>query len=238
MTGPNFVYTGSELNALSGAQNYYRWLIRRFTPFLGANVVEVGAGIGTFSEYLLGVATVESLVAIEPAGNTFPILRERLATRSNVEVIKGYLKDFERKSVADSLVAVNVLEHVKDDEDFLRRALDIVRPGGTLLLFVPAIPAIFGSLDKAFEHFRRYTRPRLRSIIEIAGWTIERIDYMNFPGILPWFIAGRALGRTSISSRAAIAYDRFVIPFAQAMEDRIQMPIGQSLLAVGRRPVA
>ncbi len=232
---PDFQYSGSELDALRGAGNYYRWLARRFTPYLGSTVIEVGAGIGTFSEYLLTVPQVTRLVAIEPASNTFALLERRLHGIANATATKGYLADYPGEAFADSLVAVNVLEHVRHDSEFIRKAWDVVVPNGTLLLFVPALPAIFGSLDRAFEHFRRYTRPRLRKLIEDAGWTIERISYMNVLGILPWFVAGRLLKRTSISHREARAFDRFAVPISAAVEDRLEMPIGQSILAVARK---
>jgi SAM-dependent methyltransferase len=212
--------------------------MRRFSPFLGADVVEVGAGIGTFSEFLLSAPQIKSLVAIEPGANTFPHLERRLASRTNARAVSGYLDDYHAPSSADSLVAVNVLEHVEKDEEFLRAAMDVVRPGGTLLLFVPAVPAIFGSLDIALEHFRRYTKSELRRRIEAAGWSTEKIGYMNLPGILSWFVAGKVLRRTSISAFDARVYDRVAVPLTSAIEDMIEMPIGQSLLAVGRRPSA
>ncbi len=232
---PDFQYSGSELDALRGAENYYRWLVKRFTPYLGSTVIEVGAGIGTFSEYLLKVPQVERLVAIEPGSNTFALLEKRLDGIPNTTAIKGYLADYPGEAAANSLVAVNVLEHVQQDAEFIHKARDVVVANGTLMLFVPALPAIFGSLDRAFEHFRRYTRPQLRRLIEDAGWTIERISYMNVMGILPWFVAGRLLKRKSISDREARAFDRFVVPITAAIEDRVEMPIGQSILAVARK---
>jgi len=237
MTGTGFVYSSSELDAIAGARNYYRWITKRFAPYLGARVVEVGAGIGTYSEFLLGVPGTKQLTAVEPAANTFPVLREKLAAFPQAQALEGYFGDHAEELSADSVVAVNVLEHVEHDEEFLRLAWRVVVPGGTLLLFVPAVPAIFGTLDTAFEHHRRYTRPALRQKLESAGWSIERIDYMNLPGILPWFVVGRIMKWTSISSRSARFYDRVVIPVTSAIEEVIPIPIGQSLLAVARKPL-
>jgi SAM-dependent methyltransferase len=236
MSGTGFIYPSDELEALAGARNYYRWIISRFEPYLGPRVVEVGAGIGTFSEYLLGVPGVERLTAIEPAANTFPLLEAKLAGNPRAHALKGFLDEFASQLSADSLVAVNVLEHVQKDEEFLRLAWRIVVPGGTLMLFVPAVPAIFGTLDTAFEHFRRYTRPGLGQTLEKTGWVIERMSYMNFPGIIPWLIAGRLLRWRSISPRSARFYDRFVMPPTARIEEMIEMPIGQSLLAIARKP--
>lgn len=237
MTGTGFIYSSCELDAVAGARNYYRWITRRFEPYLGENVVEVGAGIGTYSEFLLGAPRTKHLVAVEPAANTFPILKAKLAAFPQAQALEGYLGDHAAELSADSVVAVNVLEHVEHDNEFLRLAWNIVVPGGTLLLFVPAVPAIFGTLDTAFEHYRRYTRPLLRQKLENAGWSIERIDYMNLPGILPWFVVGRILHWSSISSRSARFYDRVVIPITSAIEGTLPMPIGQSLLAVARKPI-
>lgn len=232
-----FAYSGSELDALSSATNYYRWLQKRFEPYLGARVVEVGAGIGTFSKFLLALPQVKTLVAIEPAVNTYPVLARRLASEPRVTTVRGYLQDYTPTSSADSLVAVNVLEHVEDDAEFLRLARNVVLPGGTLLLFVPAIPGIAGSLDKAFEHFRRYAKGSLRARIEGAGWSVEKIGYMNFPGMLPWFLAGKVFRRSSISAVEARFYDRVVVPLTAAIEDHIEIPIGQSLIAIARNRV-
>ena len=238
MTGTGFVYSSSELAAVAGARNYYRWITKRFEPYLGETVVEVGAGIGTYSEFLLGAPRTRQLIAVEPAANTFPILKAKLAAFPQALALEGYLGDHAAELSADSVVAVNVLEHVEHDEEFLRLAWDVVVPGGTLLLFVPAVPSIFGTLDTAFEHHRRYTRALLRQKLESTGWSIESIRYMNLPGILPWFVVGRILRWSSISSRSARFYDRVVIPITAAIEETLPVPIGQSLLAVARKPLS
>ncbi|HEX6573756.1 MAG TPA: methyltransferase domain-containing protein, partial [Gemmatimonadaceae bacterium] len=150
----DFKYSGNELDSLAEARNYYSWVLRQFEPFLGPTVIEAGAGIGTFSEFLLSSPNVEKLIAIEPASNTFPHLESRFKDNPRVETKKGYLSEFYGGLKADVIVAVNVLEHVEDHEGFLREAYAAINPGGSLLLFVPALPAIYGTLDKAFEHHR------------------------------------------------------------------------------------
>ena len=235
-TPTEFNYSGTELDALAEAKNYYNWVVKQFEPFLGPTVVEVGAGIGTFSEYLLRSPKVQSLLAIEPAANTLPHLETRFSGSKNVQVLRGYLKDHYQSISADALVAVNVLEHVEDDAEFLREAFSAIVPGGHLLLFVPATPAIYGSLDKVFEHHRRYTRASLRSVIEKAGWVPRRISYMNMPGIAAWFMAGRILRKTSIAPNDAKAYDRLMIPWISRLEALMPPPIGSNLIAIATRP--
>jgi FkbM family methyltransferase len=230
-----FSYSGTELDSLAEAKNYYTWVMKQFEPFAGPQMIEVGAGIGTFSEFVLSVPRVERLVAIEPAENTFPHLEARFRANGRVEVRKGYLSDHRDSLSADALVAVNVLEHVPDDSAFLRDAFASVKQGGHLLLFVPALPAIFGTLDVAFEHHRRYTRTTLRAVIEGAGWKPLRISYMNMPGIAAWFAAGRILRKTSIAAGDAKAYDKLVVPWLSRLESVIEPPIGANLLAVAQK---
>ena len=236
MTKESFRYSGSELDSLGVAKNYYAWVLRQFENYVGPVVVEVGAGIGTFSEFVLSVPRVEKLIAIEPAENTFPHLQARFRDNPRVEVRKGYLSDHRDSISADALVAVNVLEHVPDDGAFARDAFAAVKPGGRLLLFVPALPGIFGTLDVAFEHHRRYTRATLRNVITSAGWKPLRISYMNMPGIAAWFTAGRILRKTTIAARDAKTYDRLVVPWLSRLESMIEPPIGANLLAVARKP--
>ncbi|HZI99702.1 MAG TPA: methyltransferase domain-containing protein [Gemmatimonadaceae bacterium] len=234
-SGGQFEYSGSELDSLAEARNYYAWVLKQFEPFLGPTVIEVGAGIGTFSEFLLGSPRVRELIAIEPAANTYPELEKKFALDARVKTLHGYLSDHYRDLQANAVVAVNVLEHVENHEQFLREAYAGVVSGGSLLLFVPAIPAIYGSLDKAFEHYRRYTKASLRQVIQNAGWQPRRISYMNLPGIAAWFMAGKIMKKTSVAPGDAKAYDRLVIPWLSKLEAVVPPPIGSNLVAIATK---
>lgn len=227
-----FTYSGSELDALADAEHYYRAILRYFAPRLGARTVEVGAGIGTFAEHLLRQPAVERLVLVEPAQNNVPALRQRFADAGRVRVVHGYLEDMADTLTADSIVAVNVLEHVADDARFLLAARRALSPGGALLLFVPALEWLRGALDDAFEHYRRYDKPSLAAKLDAAGFRVERLRYFNAPGVVPWWVAGKVLRRTTLDPRAVRLYDRLVVPWLSALEARWEPPFGQSILAV------
>jgi SAM-dependent methyltransferase len=231
-----FTYSGSELDSLAEAVNYYRFISGQFAPHLGERVVEVGAGIGTFAEYLLRGPTrarqLKQLTLIEPAENNLPLLRNRFDGDARVTAAGGYLEAHAATLRADALVAVNVLEHVADDVAFLRAARQVLAPTGRLLLYVPALPAIFGSLDRAFEHYRRYTKQVLNVRLRVAGFRPQSIRYVNLPGVLSWFVAGRVLRRTTIAPRDVRLYDRYVVPWVSWLDQRIEPPFGQSLIAV------
>ncbi len=232
----DFEYSGTELDALADARNYYRAILDRFGARLQGDVVEVGAGIGTFADRLLEHTPPRSLTLIEPDAGNAARLAARFAADPRVHPLAGYLEDHVPTLQADAVVMVNVPEHVADDRALFANARQVLRPGGHLLLFVPALPWLFGSLDDAFGHFRRYTRPTLRSAIEAAGLEPVRMHYMNAVGVVPWFIAGRIARRRTLRPADVRLYDRFVTPIVSRIERLVTPPFGQSILAIARRP--
>lgn len=229
-------YEGTELEALAEADNYYRWIVRQFRPWLGPHTVEVGAGLGTFAQRLLETPATERVTLFEPDPGLAAALGERFGQRSDVAVRPTTFDPAALDTPADAIVLVNVLEHIDDDGAFAREAWEALRPGGTLALFVPAMPFLYGSLDRAFEHHRRYTRASMRALLLEAGYEVRRLRYMNLPGVLSWFLAGRILGMRTIRPASMRVYDRLVIPWVARVERWIAPPIGQNLLAVAVRP--
>jgi len=230
-----FVYSGTELAAMNYARNYYRWMFRHFSPYVGQRAAEVGAGTGNFSEFLLKALPIRELTALEPAANLFPLLQERLRTEARARVVQGNLEGFAGSSSFESVFIVNVLEHVEDDRALLEAARRVLVSGGTLLLFVPALPGIYGSLDAAFGHHRRYRRAELEAKLRAADFRIELIRYFNLPGVFSWFLAGRILRRRTLRPSQIRLYDRLVVPWASRLEQFWEPPLGQSLIAVGRK---
>jgi len=225
-------YQGTELDALAVAHNYYRSILAYFAPYVGKRVVEVGAGIGTFSDFLLKHTEASELTLIEPADNLFPVLQDRFSGEKRVKTMHAYVEDLPRSLAADSVVLVNVLEHVADDEAFLKAIHRILVPEGTLLIFVPALPCLFGTLDAHFGHHRRYTKPSLRQRVLKAGLRLVRLRYYNSPGVVTWFLAGRVLKRRTLGPRDVGCYDRWMVPWISRLERWCEPPVGQSLIAI------
>jgi SAM-dependent methyltransferase len=234
----DFSYSGTELDAVAEATNYYRWIIDSFRPALGQRIVEAGAGIGTVAELVLRRASPTEMLLIEPAGNNIPELHRRFDDDRRITIHHGYLEDIGATFSADTVIAVNVMEHVEHDAAFLGAAYRTLIPGGALLLLVPAVPAIFGSLDRAFDHYRRYTRSGLRRSLLAAGFDVQTLHYINLIGVAAWFVAGRILRRTTLARPQVQFYDRLVIPWLRRVEALIHPPIGQSVLAIARKPVS
>ena len=137
----------------------------------------------------------------------------------------------------DSVVYVNVLEHIRDDVDELRTAHELLVPGGTLAIFVPALPRLYGSLDYKSGHHRRYTADTLRDVIDGAGFEVADVRYLDVLGVVPYFVMYRLLDVKTLGSVSSNGYDRVIVPVSRAVQRLVpHPPVGKNLLAIARRP--
>ena len=225
-------YPSTELPSFENAPNYYAAILKYFAPYLCGHVVEVGAGIGTFSHCLLSLPHITHLTLIEPAENLFPILRQKLSENSKVHLVNGNLQNVAGSLSCDSVVMMNVLEHIENDEEVLNTIHQVLRPGGTLLIFVPAVPWLYGSLDKNFGHIRRYRKDELGTTLTKVGFQVKCLRYFNFPGIVSWFVFGRIFECKSLNPWSVWLYDRLFMSWIPQFERIWEPALGQSLIAV------
>jgi SAM-dependent methyltransferase len=216
------------------ASNYNRWLLARGASHLGNRVLDVGAGIGTFTAE---VADGRTVVALEPDPAFVPRLRRRFAGRANVEVATQSIEELRPEwleELFDSIICFNVLEHIADDAAALDRLGSLLKPGGSLLALVPAHPAAFGAIDVTLGHERRYDKPLLRRRVSEAGLEIVKLRHVNPVGAVGWFVTSRLLRREQLPSGPLRLFDRLV-PLLRKL-DGLPVPFGLSLWAVARRP--
>lgn len=230
------VYEGRDLEAMCFARNYHRWIVSEFRPYLGDTVAEVGAGSGNVSAMLLA-EPVRRLVAVEPSDQMYPRLAARLAAEPRAQVEQAYFSSLRHRYLQafDTVVYVNVLEHVADDAGELRAVWDTLRPGGHLCVFVPALSWLYSDFDASIGHHRRYHREPLRCLLRDAGFQVVRLRYFDSLGILPWLVVFRLM-RRRLGGGDVAAYDRWAVPLLRAVESRVPVPLGKNLLAVARRP--
>jgi SAM-dependent methyltransferase len=228
--------TVSDLKIMNGAINYRRWLFDQVAPFVGRRVFEIGAGIGNYTEFLLDRDLV---VCLEIHPDAVSHLKMQFATKPNVLIYQGDIADTTLRSLSehqcDTVICFNVLEHVGDDIGALRNMWHVLAPSGRLLLIVPAIPQLMGTVDQSLGHYRRYTVQGLRFALAEASYRVEYISYMNFPGIFGWFWNNHVIKRTEESHAQIMFYDRFIVPWLSAIERVIRPPIGLSLVCVASR---
>ncbi|MGO9480482.1 MAG: class I SAM-dependent methyltransferase [Candidatus Kryptoniota bacterium] len=172
---------------MSFAKNYHKWILAEFFPCLGSSVAEVGAGIGDFSALILET-TISSLTAFEPSQNMYPLLQEALSKDKRATAINNFLGRAKLEQHFDSILYVNVLEHVEDDSSELANAHNALNPKGHLLIFVPALPWLYGEIDRQVGHFRRYMKNDLVELAHSSGCSVVKAQYFDVAGILPWYI--------------------------------------------------
>jgi len=220
-----------EFFALQEAANYRAGLLAEFEPYLVGLVLEVGAGVGQITENLLQNPGIKRLVAVEPNPHFAKQLHSRFP---QLELIEGTIADVPAALIPDTILSVNVLEHIEADESELSSYhLRLAEHHGTLCLFVPARPEIFSSIDRDFGHFRRYTRVELRTKLAAAGFRLQRLVYFNLIGYFSWWWNYRLHKKHSFAQNQVQFFDRTIFPLQHKFETRVfRPPVGQSLLAL------
>lgn len=217
---------------MARATNYFAWQSRLVLRHVGSRVVEIGCGIGNFTGMLLDRDVVVA-IDVEPA--CVERLRERYPGRPNLHTLVtsdiGCLARF----APDSVVCLNVLEHIEDDAAALRSMASILVPGGAIVLLLPAFPALFGPIDRNLGHYRRYTRASLMKLAAACGLHLRRAHYMNTLGFVGWWVNAHLLRREEQSESQIALFDRLAVPVMSRAEALLPPPFGQSLLAVLER---
>jgi SAM-dependent methyltransferase len=216
---------------LAEAKNYNDWIYSQFEPWIGHRILDVGCGIGNVTQLY---ADRDLVIGLDVIPEELDVIKSRL-NGSNFE---GHLMDVGSASLAafrgreiDTVMCLNVLEHVRDDEAALRNIRDLLIPRGHLCLLVPVYGWLFGPMDEIDRHHRRYSRRDLNLKLRDAGFEIVHQRYFNFAGICAWFLTNHVL-RQSLARPAHYAlYDRLV-PFLRAVESVITPPAGLSLVTV------
>jgi glycosyltransferase involved in cell wall biosynthesis len=226
------------LRSVARARRYNQWLLRQCQRFLGARVLEAGAGIGNMSALLLDR---QRLVAVDHDPIYIAHLRDRWENRSNVrtEVADLTAVDFSGRwqdEALDTVFCSNVLEHLPDDVQVLRSFHDSLVPGGHCVIVVPAGPRLYTKIDTALGHYRRYTLDELRAKMETAGLQVVHAKRFSKFGTIGWWVNGFVMKRARITPRQMIWFDR-LWPFTKWLDYCLPVP-GMSLLMVGKRPVS
>jgi len=222
------------LDSLLEADNYADWIADLARPHLGERVLEIGAGHGEMTERLAGDG--RTVVATDLSKRCVDALRERFGGRADVEVVHADAAGSGDGRRFDSAVLVNVLEHIDDDADALRRIHDVLEPGGRLVVFVPAFDGLYSEFDRLIGHRRRYRRAELISLADRCGFGIVEARYVNSVGAVAWWLMARQLRQVPTRRWSTRLYDRAVVPWLRQLESRREPTWGQSVLLVAEKP--
>lgn len=226
--------TGRQLEAAGPDKpRYRRYQYELIAPHCGRSILEVGAGLGEFAEQF---DDLDRLVVTDVDPAAVAVMARRFAGRAEVEVRQlelGTAPDLDRP--VESVVAINVLEHIDDDAGALRSLATAVEVGGSLVLWVPGYQQLYGEFDRKVGHVRRYTPKSLAEAVRRADLDVELVRPVNLLGGVAWWLAVRRGGAGAPNPRLVAAFDRCVVPVTKALERRVRVPFGQSVLCVARK---
>ena len=225
-----FQYRGHDiLDLLKDARNYNRWLADQAfaaKPLEATQIVDLGAGRGTFAEMLRAAGLQIDCVEPDPENQMF--LRQRGFS------VQSTMGEHKPESV-DYVYTLNVLEHVPKDEELVRDVFLRLRSGGRLFIFVPAFPALWSHLDDYVEHQRRYRRRPMVEMLRRAGFAVERARYADCLGFFAALLFRRG-AQTEISPRAIWIYDRLLFPVSKILDSLLGRFFGKNLAVICRKP--
>lgn len=225
----------ATLNQLAELDRYNHWIYEQIAVAMGRRILEVGSGTGNITQFLC--ANGGEVMATDVVPSYRSELQRLFGANPNVQVGKF---DLDREAPAefiaqpfDTVVCLNVLEHIEDDLFALQQMHRALEPGGKLALLVPAHQILYGEFDRAVGHYRRYEKGELAGKLKQAGFAVREMKFFSLLATLPWLINGRLLKRDYLPAGQANLADRLV-PLLK-LEKLIGPPCGLSLIAIAQK---
>ncbi len=225
-------YTGtSTLESMSQAGFYNRWTLNKFKKFLKGDILEVGCGIGNFTKTLSQYGRVTAI-------DIDDYLIKEAKKNGDVKIQTGYgdiekRKYFFNNKKFDTIVCVNVLEHINDDVIALRNINKLLKKNGTLILLVPIYTFLFGEIDRTVHHYRRYNPKFISKKMELLGYRIISSRKLNFVGAIGWFISGKIFKNKQVTENKIKLFN-LISPLLY-LENLIEPIIGTSILIIAKK---
>lgn len=230
-------FVRSDLEQMSRAPRYIEYQYQQVRPYLGRRVLEVGTGIGNITERIL--PRVELLVGLEPNVSCFAEVTRRLGDAPALRLINSAIEDAEAGELRgydlDTVLCINVLEHILDDRAITDKLAGLLAPGGRLVLIVPSPSWSFGVIDESVGHYRRYSRQDVVDLVGGAGLAVQVARYFNLIGLLGWLYNAKVARIRRQSDLQIAVFDRLVVPLQRVLERWVPTPVGQSLLVVAAK---
>jgi SAM-dependent methyltransferase len=231
-----FTYVGTELELFAEASNWKAYWAERLRPFLGRRVLDVGAGLGATARVLAGSA--ERWSCLEPDPELAARLRAAVSCGElppHCEVVERFVEDLGPSGAYDTVLYVDVLEHIEHDRQQIERAASLLAPGGHVVVLSPAHNWLFSPFDAAIGHHRRYDKRMLRALSP-AGCQLVSLGYLDSVGLL-LSLGNAVVLRRDMPTRANIRFwDRVVVPVSRRIDPLLRFTLGKSIFAAWRKP--
>lgn len=221
----------TTLESMSQAVWYNLWTLKKFLPHLSGDILEIGCGIGNFTNALTKYGSVW---AVDIEKEYIEQTKKNTKGKANVgfgDIEKG--KYFFDKKF-DTVICLNVLEHIKDDKRALKNLYSLLKKGGKLVLLVPAHQFLYGGIDEAIGHYRRYQKKSLNLMMKSLGFEIINVRSLNFLGALGWWYSSK-LRNKSIVEEGKVKIFNIIAPLVLPLENIVEPPFGTSVLIIAQK---
>jgi SAM-dependent methyltransferase len=224
------------LESLRKAMGLNRWMMSQFHHYLGDCVLEAGCGIGNFTQLMLDR---KRLICVDNDPFYVEMIRHRFGHLDNFKIKQMDLTDAQQfdslDETPDTIISLNVVEHLENDGEVLQNMFQILQPGGHCIILVPAHMWLYSKCDEVLGHYRRYEREELANLMLQAGFELRETISFNQLGVIGWFI-NKLLKRAHLSPFQMKVFE-MLLPVAKLWQ-RIGIGPGLSWIAVGRKPVS
>jgi 2-polyprenyl-3-methyl-5-hydroxy-6-metoxy-1,4-benzoquinol methylase len=228
------------LNTIALANHLNSWMYNSIKPFCHGQILEIGSGVGNISEYFLNDNS--SILLTDIREGYCKSLLEKFALHKSllgVETMNLVDVDFDNKfnkhlESYDTVFALNVVEHIFDDQLAVSNCYKLLKPGGQLIILVPAYQWLFNDFDKELEHYRRYTCNKLESLFLASNFKITHSQYFNAAGIAGWFVSGKIQHHRIIPAGQIRLYNKLVF-FFKFFDKLIFNSFGLSVITIGKK---
>lgn len=222
------------LDVISKAHRFNAWMYETIKPFCHGRILEIGSGIGNISA--LFVRDKSDLTLSDIRENYCQLLRQKFPDNA---VLQINLTDADFDTINannlgrfDTVFALNVVEHIYDDEVAIRNCYKLLARNGTCVILVPAFQTLYNRFDKELEHYRRYTKKTLNNLMRKGGFELKHHQYFNLMGIPGWYVSGKLQGNKTIPKDQMSLYNAMV-PIFKLMDKCAFNAVGLSVVSVG-----
>jgi hypothetical protein len=229
-----YQYPGQELKLFEEARNWKKYLSAQILPFISGKVLEVGAGISETTPFMIN-DLVEQWTCLEPDDQLFNITESKIVLGelpSYCKARRGTLNDLEPAERFDTIVYIDVLEHIKEDKAEIAKALSHLNEGGYLVILSPAFQFLYNRFDRAVGHYRRYNKRTLREVMEFNILAEKKLIYLESWGTI-LILINRFIFRKTYPSKITVKFwDRFFIPLSKITDKLLLHSFGKSIIGV------
>jgi len=230
----------NTLDVIGEADQFNKWMFQTILPFSKGRILEIGSGLGNISNYFL--ENGNEIMLTDLRMEYCELLKLKFQNHQNllgVDQLDLIHRDFENEYAAhlesyDTVFALNVIEHIKDDHLAIRNCKKLLKNDGHLIILVPSYQQLYNQFDKELGHYRRYTQHSLSSLFIKSEFKIIHKQNFNFMGIVGWYLSGNLMKKENIPSNQMRLYNKLV-PVWKVLDFLLQNKVGLSTIVIGRK---